>query len=115
MTHKQQRARRKKIADYVQRGHSLMEAAHKFGVTYCQCRVSCFEHGVKLDRRPGNVGRTSMFAVLGDWLQTRNMSATARRMRCTRQYVFLVVEEAEKFGIMRHVTPARRKNRKEAE
>ena len=95
LTHAERRARRQQIAEYVRSGHTLSQAARRFGVGLYSARLAASEHDVVATPR----AQSSTMSILAA-LFARGMTRTAAAAECgvSKQYVSQVYAQAVAAG-----------------
>lgn len=88
---------RKKIAEAVNGGMSCKDTAKKFKVSHSTVSNSCREHGVFVPRSPP----FRAFQILSRVLDGVGATELAKEFDCSRNRIYLVIEEAKKWGLIK--------------
>ncbi len=102
MTREERATRRLRIAQAVEGGLTIAQAAKDFKVSRIHVRTSCVEHGVPIPRQKPRWGigqSLKIAAALQQGDPAVGFAAVARHLNVTRERVRQVYREARRVGI----------------
>ena len=99
LTHPERRARRKQMAEFVEKDGSVSAAAKLFSVSSATIRNACLEYGVVPDSQVVQRG-TTVFPVIAGLQRGERVADLAEQFKVTKQRVHKIKQLCKEHGIV---------------
>lgn len=105
ISHVERQKRRRSIALFVKEGNTKKQAMRKFKVSSGQVDRSCIENGITppYDTQSAKTKHWSFCRVVSELLAGKSRSTVSTDMGVSRQYVYQVIEQAHRHGLIKQI------------